>query len=76
MLNAIQAFLNRPGVQASEFKILAAVTTWLGVNASQHVVTLEQGLAIAAPGIVYAIARGLAKSEVRNQASVPPSPRA
>lgn len=64
-MNAIQAFLSRPGVQSSEFKVLAALTAWLGVNSSTHTVTFLQGLVIAAPGIVYAISRGLAKQETR-----------
>ena len=62
-MNPIAAFLARPGVQTSEFKILVAVTAWLGVNTSTHTVTFIQSLVIAAPGIVYAIARGLAKTE-------------
>lgn len=67
-MNAIAAFLSRPGVQSSEFKVLAAVTAWLGVNASTNTVSFLQAVVIAAPGIVYAIARGLAKTETRNQA--------
>ena len=65
MLTQIQKFLARPGVQSSEFKVLAAVTAWLGVNTSTHTVSFLQSLVIAAPGIVYAIARGLAKTETR-----------
>lgn len=61
----IAKFLARPGVQSSEFKVLAAVTAWLGVNSSTHTVTFLQALVISAPGIVYAIARGLAKVEAR-----------
>lgn len=64
-MNSIANFLARPGVQSSEFKVLAAVTTWLGVNSSTHTVSILQSLIIAAPGIVYAIARGLAKTETR-----------
>lgn len=65
MLSAIAAFLQRPGVQSSEFKVLAAVTAWLGANADQHFVSILQALVLAAPGIVYAVSRGLAKTEVR-----------
>lgn len=64
-MNAIQAFLNRPGVQSSEFKVLAAVTAWLGVNTSTNTVTTLQALIIAAPGVVYALSRGFAKQETR-----------
>lgn len=64
-MNVIQQFFARPGVQSSEFKVLAAVTAWLGVNTSTHTVTLLQAVVIAAPGIVYALSRGLAKTENR-----------
>lgn len=64
-MNGIASFLSRPGVQSSEFKVLAAVTAWLGVNSSTHTVSLLQAVVIALPGIVYALSRGLAKNETR-----------
>lgn len=64
-MNVIQQFLARPGVQSSEFKVLAAITAWLGVNTSTHTVTFEQALIISLPGIIYALSRGLAKTENR-----------
>lgn len=59
------AFLQRPGVQASEFKVLVACGTWLGLNAGEHWTSLGQALVVAAPGLVYALSRGLAKTETR-----------
>lgn len=73
MLAAIQQFLNRPGVQSSEFKVLVAVTAWLGVNTSTHTTSFLQSIVIAAPGAIYAIARGLAKYETRGGAAPPPT---
>lgn len=64
-MNAFAAFLARPGVQSSEFKVLTALTAWLGLNADQHFVTLTTAAVISAPGVVYAIARGYAKAEGR-----------
>jgi hypothetical protein len=61
----LSSFLARPGVQSSEFKVLVAVTGWLGLNADQHWTSLIQALVISAPGIAYALARGLAKTEQR-----------
>jgi hypothetical protein len=69
---AVAAFLARPGVKSSEFKVLAALTAWLGVNASTHTVSLIQSVLIALPGIVYALARGFAKTEVRGGAAPAP----
>lgn len=60
-MSTIAKFLARPGVQTSEFKVLVAITAWLGINADQHFVSLVQGVIISAPGIVYALARGMAK---------------
>lgn len=64
-MNVVSSFLARPGVQSSEFKVLAAVTAWLGLNADQHWTSLVQALVISAPGVAYAISRGLAKTEQR-----------
>ena len=65
----IQQFLSRPGVQSSEFKVLVALTGWLGLNAGEHWLSFLQALVIAAPGIAYALSRGLAKVESRQQGS-------
>lgn len=70
-MNTVAAFLARPGVQSSEFKVLAALTAWLGLDASQRWVSLVQALLISAPGIAYALSRGLAKTEQRS--GPPPS---
>lgn len=70
-MKQLQDFLARPGVQSSEFKMLVAVAAWLGVNSSTHTVTFLQALVIAAPGIVYAISRGLAKTETRGPSGAP-----
>ena len=64
-MNLVSSFLARPGVQTSEFKVLAAVTAWLGLNADQHWTSLLQAVVVATPGIVYALSRGLAKTEQR-----------
>ena len=70
----IARFLARPGVQSSEFKVLVAVCAWLGINADQHFVSMINAVIIAAaPGITYAISRGLAKYETRG---TPPPPAA
>lgn len=66
-MNAIAQFLSRPGVQSSEFKVLTACTVWIGLNLGENWVPVWQSLAAAAPGIVYALARGLAKYEQRTQ---------
>lgn len=63
MFAAIQAFFARPGVQSSEFKVLTAAATWLGLNAGEHWVSTIIACVIAAPGGIYAVARGLAKTE-------------
>ena len=67
LMNTIQNFLSRPGVQSSEFKIAVAIAAWLGVNQNQHVTSMLNALIIALPGIVYIISRGFAKTETRNQ---------
>lgn len=64
-MNTIVNFLSRPGVQSSEFKVLAACTVWIGLNLGENWVPVWQSLAAAAPGLVYALARGLAKTETR-----------
>jgi hypothetical protein len=64
-MSQLTSFLSRPGVQSSEFKVLVALTAWLGLNADQHWLSLLQGLVVALPGITYALSRGLAKSEPR-----------
>lgn len=73
-MNALQAFLARPGVQASEFKIAVAVTAWLGLNAGEHWMSFLHALIVASPAIAQIISRGLAKTEVRQQQ--PPTPPA
>ena len=65
----IQQFFSRPCVQAYEFKVLLAATAWLGLNADQHWVSLLQAVVAATPALAYALSRGLAKQEVRNQGS-------
>lgn len=67
MIASVAAFLARPGVQSSEFKVLTACTVWIGLNLGENWVPVWQSIAAAAPGIVYAVARGLAKTETRNQ---------
>lgn len=70
-MRSVVAFLSRPGVQASEFKVALALLAWLGVNADQHWVSAVHGLIIAAPGIAYIISRGFAKTEQRTTPTPP-----
>lgn len=63
---ALARFLARPGVQASEFKVLLAAAGWLGLNADQHWLSVVQSVLVALPAFVFAVSRGLAKTEIRD----------
>lgn len=74
----ITGALSTPGAKSSEFLVVVILNTiaqivlaWTGTIADPTAAKLGTAGAIA-----YAISRGLAKYETRNQSSTPPTPPA